>query len=264
MFATLNQQIDTRLLLEKDLASSLAVNSRDLDTVEEVERAGTTAIEVYDMIGIDYSNLERIRKFIIGDSAFETLRRNTPQFAKKEQLHPENLNEKFEKSFLSLIKANQIGSCCQKFQSGLTKQARIVLIIQKFIKSMRTHLVVHIDSVTDQIVDETPGLLSKSFDSKVLVQASDVSVDTDMTSKTDMEPGTDDTHYDSSDLPDNPELSLSSEERIVNPKACFEKLQSLEQQIYDDSGVFIHKTAISTGQTQDEALLCLPGSKYSR
>ncbi|KAF7916443.1 uncharacterized protein EAE97_012103 [Botrytis byssoidea] len=44
-----------------------------------------------------------------------------------------------------------------------------------------------------------------------------------------IESDTNDTDYNSDDLPDDPELSASAKERITNPKAYFDKLKSLEQ-----------------------------------
>ncbi|KAI9640730.1 hypothetical protein NHQ30_011039 [Ciborinia camelliae] len=72
--------------------------------------------------------------------------------------------------------------------------------------------------------------------------------------------GTEDTDYDSDNLPDDPELS--AKERIIKPKAYFQKLEFLERHIFNNSGLFIHETGISRGTAQDEALLHLPASKY--
>ncbi|PQE29553.1 beta transducin het-e4s protein [Rutstroemia sp. NJR-2017a BBW] len=88
----------------------------------------------------------------------------------------------------------------------------------------------------------------------------DISMETDATEVTDLDSATDGTDYDSDDLPDDPELSCSAEERILNPRGYFQKLEDLELEVFRNSNLFIHKMGRSMSRQDDEALLLLPES----
>ncbi|KAM3155336.1 hypothetical protein ABEW05_004142 [Botrytis cinerea] len=266
MASYLDQQIDKRLLLEQYLASSLGTKLSEAQIRDGAEKIDASAMEVDDLIDIDYSNfpnVEHIKQFISGGSAFEVLRLNTSQFARNELPDPssENTRLHIDQQTSSHLKANRISNF-QQFRLILAKQARIVLIIQRFLKLMRVHSIVHSYSAVYQ---EKPGVLeivSNPFDNNSSNETSETTPDISITTSGDIESDTSGTDYDSDDLPDDPELSASAEERITNPKAYFEKLESLELRMFSNSGLFIHKTGHSTGPAQDEALLCLPKSEH--
>ncbi|QSZ36237.1 hypothetical protein DSL72_007363 [Monilinia vaccinii-corymbosi] len=74
-----------------------------------------------------------------------------------------------------------------------------------------------------------------------------------MTALTNVECGTDETDYDSDDLPDEPELSASAEERIPNPETHFQKRY------------FISSDVLLIGARNDYGLLvkekCIPSQE---
>lgn len=264
----LDQQIDTKLLLEQYLASSLGTKLFDPETRDEAEKKDTAAMEVDELIHIDYSNfpnLDHIKRFISGGSAFEILRLNLLMCSRNELPDPSlgNTSVHIEPNSPSHLKTNHISNF-QRFRSILAKQARIVLVVQSFLKLMRAHSIVHSNSAVDQTKPDIFEIVSNSSRSDSSNEISETSPNTSITASGDIESDTNDTDYDSDDLPDDPELSASAEERITNPKAYFDKLKSLEQQVFNNSGLFIHKTGDSTGPAQDAALLCLPASECYR
>ncbi|TEY69518.1 hypothetical protein BOTCAL_0114g00110 [Botryotinia calthae] len=266
MASYLDQQIDKRLLLEQYLASSLGTKLCKAQMGDEAEKIDTSAMEVDDLIDIDYSNfpnVEHIKKFISGGSAFEVLRLNTSQFARNELPDPssENTRLHIDQQTSSHLKTNHISNF-QQFRLILAKQARIVLVIQKFLKLMRAHSIVHSYSAVYQAKPGVLEIVSNPSDNNSSNETSEITPDISIATSGDIESDTSGTDYDSDDLPDDPELSASAEERITNPKAYFEKLESLELQMFSNSGLFIHKTGDSTGPAQDEALLCLPKSEH--
>ncbi|KAF5877105.1 putative transcription factor cys6 protein [Botrytis fragariae] len=166
-----------------------------------------------------------------------------------------------EKKSPSRLETNHT-SKFQRFRLILAKQARIVLVVQRFFKLMRAHSIVDSYSAVDQAKPDIFEIVSSSSDNNLSNEISETSPNILITTSGDIESDTNGTDYDSDDLPDDPELSVSAEERITNPKAYFDKLKSLEQQVFNNSGIFIHKTGDSTGPAQDEALLCLPAPEY--
>lgn len=135
MASYLNQHIDKRPILEKYLASNIALGSIEVDMTRDLE-INMNAMEVDDVADIDYSsfpNLERMHQLISGGSASETLRRNISQFGRNEQPHVENLEEYFEKQASSPLRVNSIGIFPQ-VRLALVMQVRIWLVIQKFVK----------------------------------------------------------------------------------------------------------------------------------
>ncbi|KAJ8069538.1 hypothetical protein OCU04_003188 [Sclerotinia nivalis] len=260
MASHLDQNVDKRLLLERYLRN-LSGSSADTDAVCEEENVDSNAIDVDDAaVGIDYSNfpnLERIKRFMTRGTAFETLRRNTSQFAGNEQPLPEHMSGQWKQKRSSV-------SASQKFRFALAKQAKLVMTIQKFLKLIKAHSSLRSYPSTDQAMLDVSEPLPQSPEAKSLNENSDTSLDTYMTTLTDVESSTDDTDYESDDLPDDPELLAFTEERIINPKAYFHKLESLERHVFSNSGLFIHETGISSGPSQDEALLCLPAPRYHK
>ncbi|KAF7862488.1 hypothetical protein EAF04_007361 [Stromatinia cepivora] len=207
------------------------------------------------MYSVGFCNNQQVANY--WGTAFETLRRNTSQFAVNEKPHPEHMSGRWKQKYSSV-------SASQQFRLVLAKQAKIVMTIQRFLKLMRAHSSLQPYSSTDQAMLDVSKPLSQSPDSNSLFETSDTSLDIDMTTLTDIESSTDDTDYESYDLPDDPELLASTEERIINPKAYFHKLESLERHVFSNSGLFIHETGISTGPAQDEALLCPPEPRYHK
>jgi hypothetical protein len=90
----------------------------------------------------------------------------------------------------------------------------------------------------------------------------DVSMETDTTDITEPDLGTEDTDCSSDDLPYDAELFAAAEERILDPRGYFAKLEDLERRVFRNSLTFIHQTSISKGSAQDERLLCMPESIY--
>lgn len=257
MASHLDQQVDKWQLLEQYLSSLSGADTAREAEKEEEEGIDANTTDVDDVVKIDYSNfpnLEHIKIFITGSRAFENLRRNTSQFAKSEKPHTKYLDDQ-------LVQRPSLANTDQQFRSVLVKQAKIVMIIQKFLKLMKAHSIFRLDILTDEPMLNVPGCSSQSFDSWSLNETSDISVDTKMNSISDVDSNTD---YDSDDLSDDPELSASAEERIINPKAYFHKLESLERQVFGNSGLFIHKNGSSIGPSQDEDLLCLPVLEYTK
>ncbi|TGO82152.1 hypothetical protein BPOR_0905g00010 [Botrytis porri] len=262
MASYLDQQIDTKLLLEQYLASSLGTKLLDAQIRDEAEKIDTAAMEVHDLIDIDYSNfpnVKRIKKFISGGSAFEALRLNTSQFARNELPGPSlgNTSVHIEPKSPSHLETNHFSNI-QRFRWILAKQARIVFVLQRFLKLMKAQSILHSYFAVDQAKPNIFEIVSNSSENNSSDEKSSI------TTSGDIESDTNDTDYDSGDLPDDAELSASAEEQIANPKAYFDKLKTLEQQIFNNSGLFIHKTGDSTGPAQNEALLCLTASEYHK
>ncbi|TGO10582.1 hypothetical protein BTUL_0131g00230 [Botrytis tulipae] len=268
MASYLDQQIDVKFLVEKYLALSVGTKLSDAQIIDEAEKRDTAAVEVDDSIDIDYSefpNLEHIKRFISGGSAFEILRLNLLMCSRNELPDPSlgNTSVHIEPKSPSHLETNHISNF-QRFRSILAKQGRIVLVIQRFLKLMRAHSIVHSYSAVDQATPDIFEIVSNSSDHNSPNETPETSPNTSITASGDIESDTNDTQYDSDDLLDDPELSASAEERITNPKAYFDRLESLEQQVFNNSGLFIHKTGDSTGPSQDAALLCLPESEYHK
>ncbi|KAF7907793.1 hypothetical protein EAE99_011918 [Botrytis elliptica] len=268
MASYLDQQIDTKLFVEQYLASSLGTKISDAQVRDEAEKIDAAAMEVEDLIDIDYSNfpnLEHIKRFISGGSAFKLLRLNLLVCSRNE-LPDTSLGTPsvhIEPKSPSHLETNHFSNF-QRFRSILAKQARVVLIVQRFLKLMRAHSIVHSYSAVDQAKPDIFENVSNSSDNHSSNETLEASPNTSITTSGDIESDTNDTDYDSDDLPDDPELSASAEERITNPKAYFDKLKYLEQQVFNNTGLFIHKTGDSTGPAQDEALLCLPEPNYHK
>ncbi|TGO18956.1 hypothetical protein BPAE_0357g00060 [Botrytis paeoniae] len=98
-----------------------------------------------------------------------------------------------------------------------------------------------------------------SSDNNSSNETSKPSPNTSITTPGDIESDTNDTNYNSDDLPDDPDLFTSAEERITNPKAYL-----LQIRILGTARLFNHKTGDSNGPAQNEALLCLPASEYHK
>jgi hypothetical protein len=260
MALQLNQQIDKRLLLEKYLSSNVQRSVRAATPMEEDEADEGDNVDV-DTIEINYSkfpNLEHIKNFIVGGSAFDHLRRTTLLFAKNGQVKHQ------EEAALSSQREDNIRNKKSNtpLRSGHSlrwaKLVRSLILIQRFLGLLKTRSQQQRQSLL-HYVDESrcsshlSGLNSSS-------EGDDISMETDVTEVTDLDLETDGTDYDSDDLPDDPELSCSAEERILNPRGYFQKLEDLEREVFQNSSMFIHKMGRSMSPQEDEALLLLPES----
>ncbi|PQE07794.1 hypothetical protein CJF31_00007621 [Rutstroemia sp. NJR-2017a BVV2] len=260
MALQLNQQIDKRLLLEKYLSSNVQRSVRAATPMEEDEADEGDKVDI-DTIEINYlkfPNLEHIKGFIVGGSAFDHLRSNTLLFAKNGQVKHQ------EEAALSSQREDNIRNKKSNtpLRSGHSlrwaKLVRSLILIQRFLGLLKTQsqqqrqsLLHHVDE--SRCSSHLSGLNSSS-------EGDDISMETDVTEVTDLDLETDGTDYDSDDLPDDPELSCSAEERILNPRGYFQKLEDLEREVFQNSSVFIHKMGRSMSPQEDEALLLLPGS----
>lgn len=128
----------------------------------------------------------------------------------------------------------------------------------KVYQTMQLRAAMHSPPLASQSMLDIYQFILESSDNRSTNETSDTFMDTDPTTLADIDSGTTETGYESDDLPDDSGLLASAEERIIDPKSYFQKL------VFDNSGLFIHKTGISTGPKQDELLLRLPTSSNFR
>lgn len=233
MATHLNQQVDKRSVLEQYLASMRMSGNRldaahtqpfrietnssndlsdseegsSFDDDESVERRTSEEI-------IDYSNfpnLEHIRRFLVGGTAFENLRRNTSQFVQPEAFDPQILSP--STSRLQDKEVPQESWVESELDSSLTAP----------------HITVSPDSTASAAPTEvtTPEVENDSEDGW--------------------------------DLSSDPELYDNvAEDRILNPKAYFDKLKSMEREIFNNSAISVYKTGFSNGAGDDNFFLRIP------
>ncbi|KAM3066964.1 hypothetical protein ACMFMF_010013 [Clarireedia jacksonii] len=256
MAMQLNQQTDKCLLLEKYLSSNMQRSARaatpmgEDDEADEGDKADVEAIE------INYSkfpNLEHIKKFIVGGTAFDRLRSNTLLFAKNGQGNQQ------EAAFIykSVARISNNESDPLSRTGRLPRWAQLVrrlILIQRFLGILKTRS--QQQSKNLHLPVDQPRCSSQISSLNSSNEGDDISMGTDAAEDSE----TDSTDYDSDDLPDDPVLSYSAEERILNPRGYFQKLEDLEREVFQNSNVFIHKMGRSMSPQEDEALLLLPES----
>jgi hypothetical protein len=257
MAMQLNQQIDKRLLLEKYLSSNVQRPVSAATPMEEDEADEDDKIDV-DAVEINYTkfpNLDNIKKFIVGGVAFDHLRNNTFLFAKKGKHQEEAALGSKPEAKINSDKLNPLlrTGCSSRWAQVI----RSLIVIQRFLELLKTRSQRQSRSLQPHIDRPRRSSHVSGFNSSI---EGDISMETDATEITDLDSETEGTDYDSDNLPDDPELSCSAEQRILNPRGYFQKLEDLEREVFRNSSVFIHKTGRSMSPQEDEALLMLPES----
>ncbi|PQE30331.1 hypothetical protein CJF32_00008233 [Rutstroemia sp. NJR-2017a WRK4] len=261
MAMQLNQQLDKRLVLENYLSSSMQQSVRAASPMEDDDEAEEDDEIDVDVIEIDYAkfpNLEKIKKFIVGGVAFDHLRHNTLMFSKNGQSkhQEEGALSSIPEAEISGNKSNPL--LRTRNSSKWAHMVRSLMLIQRFLKLLKTQSQQQNRSLQPQLDKRRRSSEVSGLNSPIV--GDDISMETDATEVTDLDSATDGTDYDSDDLPDDPELSCSAEERILNPRGYFQKLEDLEHEVFRNSNLFIHKTGRSMSTQEDNALLLLPES----
>jgi hypothetical protein len=244
MASHLKQQMDKRPLLEKYLQSSASHSKEPQNLVSqsphdlEIEGEDDQDEEYQDEHDIDYSefpNLQQIKNFLLKGPPFTNLKRNTLKFVRPEPLSLPGLPLRKQEIPESLEPPHSEALTFPNVSQGLGKNGEIILREEGSEASI-------------QISQDQP-----------LEDSCNSSVSTDATNLTVPDGTTNDADDDGSELEYDPELCEAvPEERILNPRGYFQRLEVLEREVLEHSNIAIHATGSSTSTKEDAQVLQLP------